>query len=78
MKERNLTRLAILDLDKLFVLTTENLGPSYGSRQTAEIQITQEHACGINFEQCRCDDTFFFSGVALGLDIVSCLAWQLP
>ena len=52
-----------MDLDTLFVLTTGNLGWSYGSSQAAEIQITQEHECEVNFKQCRCDDTWLLKSL---------------
>ena len=51
------TRSAILYLDTFVVLTTLNLGRGYGSWQAAEIQITQAHAAGVHFEQCRRNDT---------------------
>ena len=45
------TWTAILNLDSLFVFTTENLEPSLTSWQAAEVQMTQEHAWGVHFEQ---------------------------
>ena len=44
---------AILDMDSLFFLTTENLGLGSGSWQAAEIQTSQKHAGRDNFKECK-------------------------
>ena len=45
-----------IDLDTLFIESTEIYKPSLTSSHAAVIQMSQEHACGVHFMQRLCDD----------------------
>ena len=63
-------RSAIFDMNSLLILTAENLWTTLACSQAAEIQVTQEHACGVHLEQRRRDDTG--SSVQCSASIIWC------